>query len=219
MKCPPAPCRRSLLDDNDTKHKSDDFDDDSDIEDGIRPLDGTFELETSKKTEHSSKCKRQRLDNDDHEKKKELQSISDEESRFSSLKYLEASGIVSIRRRSASTSRDDCDRRECKMQISYRINKDDANDVQIALIVYKNVNNNLRSRRNLIMEFDEQTDDSQELLGIPIASTFTPPSTSRCRTVIKDRSNEALISTAPCAGEKVIKATKRPITSRNCLRF
>lgn len=137
---------------------------------------------------------------------------------------MEASGTVNIRRETTSSSRDECDRRECKMLISYRINKEATNDVQIALIVYKNLSNNVRSRRNLLVEFADESDETQELPSTPIVSTFTsPPLSSRCRTVIKDikhkNNNDSLISTAPCAGEKGIKTTKRPIVSRNCLRF
>lgn len=229
IKCPPAPSRRSHLnhsDDEIVKHDSDS----SDIEDGIQPLDKTFELKEPKETEEPTNIKRQRRDNyDDIAKKTKLvESIVEEESRYSGLHYIEVAGMVTIRRQATSSSRDECDRRECKMQISYRINKESTNDVQIALIVYKNLSSIVRSRRNLMMEFADESVETQELPSTPIASSFLtpppPPTSSRCRTVIKDRkqhnnNNDSLISTAPCAGEKVTKATKRPIASRNRLRF
>ena len=227
IQCPPAPSRRSHLNHSDDEIVKDDSDT-SDIEDGIQPLDKTFELQEPKGTVEPTKIKRQRRDNyDDIAKKTKLaESIAEEESRYSGLHYIQVAGMVTIRRQATSSTRDECDRRECKMQISYRINKESTNDVQIALIVYKNLSSIVRSRRNLMMEFVDESVETQELPSTPIASSFStpPPTSSRCRTVIKDRkqhnnNNDSLISTAPCAGEKVTKATKRPIVSRNCLRF
>lgn len=223
IECPPAPHRRSLLnhspDEIKNKSKEDEIE-----EEGICPLDGTFELIQTEDFDQPSNSKRQRRNEDVEESvynTKMQESITEEESQYSNLFYFEVSGAITIRRQSmSSTSRDECDRRECKMQISYRVNKEVSNDIQIALIVYKN-NSNLRSRRNLMLEFSEKAEESLELPTTPISNLMLTPSSSRCRTVTKERpsiKDESLISTAPC-GEKVTKAIKRPIASRNCLRF
>lgn len=217
LKCPPAPCRdsKTFLNDSDDDIKSyvDNDDSDDGYEEGIRPLDETFEMIESFKVEQPSKFKRQRLDKD-VEKKNMPDMISEEESRYSNLKYLEVSGVVTIHRQHTSNSRNESERHECKMQVSYRINKEDANDIQIALIVYKHVNNSVKTRRNLMLQFEKETDDIQEMLNSPSTTSLVTPSI-----VHRSNHNEGLALTAPCAGEKVTKTLKRSITSRNCLRF
>jgi hypothetical protein len=225
LQCPGAPCRQNLLqnidsDDDDelSRHDSDS----DDFEEGIQPLDNSFELISSEET--SRTFKRQRRDKRKEETEAIAKTISDEQSKYSSLQYLEVSGSVIIRRQAAtssgsSSSRDDFDRRECKMLISYRVNKDNANDVQIALIVYKNSSTNVKSRRNLMLEFDDRVDDSREFLLSTPASTLS--SSARSQTTAKEQDKcqtEPLLSTIS-AGEKTARASKRPFTSRNRLRF
>ncbi|XP_055843331.1 uncharacterized protein LOC129910094 [Episyrphus balteatus] len=82
---------------------------------------------------------------------------------YSELKYFEAIGILrsclqpehkNFRLSSTLNANGSWDR-ETKIQISYRIRLDD-NDVQFALIIYKNLHSySALSKRNLMSEFDE----------------------------------------------------------------
>lgn len=202
LKCPPAPYRRSFLNTSSDEEKTNS---DDSFEDGIRPLDGSLH---SAKTEivRSPDSKRQRRNPEESGKKSKT--ITLEQSRYSDLRYFETSGSVTIRRQaSTSSSRDECDRRECKMQISYRVSKDSPNDIQIALIVYKNNSSNLKSRRNLTLEFKDDVEASA-------TEQITTPSTHA--TI----NREKIIYTAPAGGQqKAPKPMKRSSSSRNCLRF
>jgi hypothetical protein len=199
LKCPPAPCRRSLL-----NNSSSDDDEktglNESLEEGIQPLDESQHFVKTKEI-RSPDSKRQKM-NDKSEKKKS-ETISLEQSRYSDLLYFETSGVVTIRRQaSTSSSRDESDRRECKMQISYRVSKDSPTDIQIALIVYKNYSSNLKSRRNLMLEFKD--DETTEI------STPSQP-------IVREK----LIYTAPAGDHQKpsTKPMKRSNSSRNCLRF
>lgn len=203
QKCPPAPCRRSLLNNSSSDEEKPASPDDS-FEDEFKPLDGSIQYTKTEKIVRSPESKRPRLGDLEGEKKSDT--ISLEQSRYSDLHYCEVSGAVTIRRQaSSSSSRDESDRRECKMQISYRVNKDSANDIQIALIVYKN-NSQVRSRRNLMQQFkgDEETSIVQTELSTP---------SIRCQ------STDKIIYTAPAGTQNVSKTMKRSSSSRNCLRF
>lgn len=204
--CPPAPYRRSLLktssSDDEKVTSSDEF------EEGIQPLDGSTLRTAKTDIIRSPDLKRQRRNPEEREKKKKFESISLEQSQYSDLRYFQVTGVVTVRRQaSTSSSRDDIDRRECKMQISYRVNKDLPNDIQIALIVYKNNSNNLKSRRNLMLSFKDDVETSE-------TATVQTPSN---QTVNKEK----LINTAPVGDHRVEaqKPMKRSISSRNCLRF
>lgn len=200
-----------------------DSDDDVVMISGIRPLDSPFGI-TSTKSEQKRDSKRLKIDK--HEKE-----IFDEglvsESKYSDLYYLESSGVVHIARQ-ASTSTpstaEESDRREIKLLISYRVNKENSNDIQIALIVYKSNNSNVKSRRNLMLEFGDMKDsDSSSIQATP--PSITTSTISRCSTVgAKEPETSSNlpheITTAPQpAGHKVTKGTKRPMMSRHCLRF
>lgn len=205
QKCPPAPCRQVFMSDSSSDEETTSLDDG--FGDDIRPLDGSFK---SEQITESPESKRQRIDETKTAKKRSQKTISIDESRFTELKYLEASGTVTVHRQaSTSSSGEEGDRRECKLQISYRINKDNPNDIQIALIVYKCNSSNLRSRRNLMLEFK---DDVETSMNGPI-EIMTPP--IQRQSVIEEK----VIQTAPPDVNQRSKAMKRSISSRNCLRF
>ena len=198
FQCPPAPCRRSFLNDS----SGDECKSDESFEEGILPLDGSsLRALKTEKTVRSPNSKRARKEEDG----KKSKIISLEESRYSELQYFEVTGVVSIRHHTSTSSRDECDRRECKMQISYRVHKDKANDVQIALIVYKNNSNNFKSRRNLMSEFKDEAETS----SVQIESLSTRELS------VKEKS----ISSTPQSKTEKTKPMKRSSSSRNCLRF
>lgn len=195
--CPGAPVRpghsyQPLSDDDLDDVDSDDLD-----ETGVHPLDSSYTV-TTQKPAREPKAKRLR--------REEKETITTAESRFSDLRYLEATGTVTIKR--DGSAMDEPEKRDCKMLVSYRVLKKDSSNIQIALIVYKS-NTKTKTRRKLF----------QPKLHEP-SSMSTHSSTSRSRTEEKDkkkhedRMNE--ISTAP-PGVKYAKATKRP--SKTSLRF
>lgn len=199
--CPPAPYRFGLKFQPDSDDELEDEDDDLDLS-GVRPLDMT---ETSQKEtlEKSPECKRLKRE------EKESIVVDPSESKFSELRYLEATGNVTINRQASSS--DEAEKRECKMFVSYRVNKDDASVVQIALIVYKSNSKNPKTRRNLMSEFEQKT---SELMSTNLSTS------SRCRTVASSRKKLEVrnteISTEPA---KAAKAVKRPLISKTSLRF
>lgn len=206
IRCPPAPNRYgSKYEISDDELEPDD-DIDNLNESGIRPLDSSAVELMREKTEKSPSSKRIRRDEILVEEPSEPA-----ESRFSELLYLEAKGTV-ITKRQVSGS--EPEKRECKMLISYRVCKDDPLTIQVALIVYKSNSNNLKSRRNLMSQFELKSDE--------LSSPLSTPSTSRCRSTVKNRmksDDEKTMeaSTAPM-GYKFSKAIKRPI-SKASLRF
>jgi hypothetical protein len=208
--CPPAPCRNQLI--PCASSEEDASTDEEGIESGIYPLDSSIEM--TKNVQRNKNFKRQRVGDEPITEEIQADSISVEDSKYSDLFYLETSGAVTIHKAITSTPNavNENDRRECKLYISYRVNREDESDIQIALIMYKCNNSNQKTRRNLMLEFEER-----HVPDSPIAA----PSTSRCNTVVKERqrlTNKLQISTDP-VNNKVTKATKRPMNSRNCLRF
>jgi hypothetical protein len=186
---------------------------------GIYPLDLSFDSLVAKKSEQkidkNAKRPRMRGESDDEANLCQQKTL-ERESKYSDLYYLESTGSVTTHRQvSSSNSRiEDNERRECKVLISYRVNKNNANDIQIALIIYKPNNSNQKTRRNLLLEFSEER--------IETDLTLTP-SMSRCNTAVKEHPNKLenmsrIIATAP-TGDKPIKGTKRPMMSRGRLRF
>lgn len=210
--CPPAPCRFGIkpLTPSDDELDSDTDDDDLNLS-GVRPLDSSIAIIKEKEVE-SPDCKR--LKREEKQETTEVETCPPLESKFSQLYYLEASGTVTIKRQTMPS--DDPEKRECRMLVSYRINKEDSSMIQIALIVYKSNSKNPKTRRNLMTEFEEK---ASELMS---PCTFNTPSTSRSRTAVKDRkkadekSKEA--ATDPSSA-KYSKATKRPMISKSSLRF
>jgi hypothetical protein len=200
--CPPAPCRQGLkfLPDSDEEDLEQD---DLDLS-GFTPLDSTIELVTEK----SPECKRQRRE----ETQTQLTVVEPQpvESSFSDLHYLEATGSVTINR---SAIADESEKRDCKLLVSYRVNKENPAVVQIALIVYKSNARNPKTRRNLMAEFETKT---AELM----AAQSTNVSSSRCRTVVKSqRKQETEMAQVASEPAKSSKAIKRPMVSKTSLRF
>lgn len=125
---------------------------------------------------------------------------------YSDLKHLEATATVNITR---YQSQEGTEERECLIKMSYRRHIDNPNDIQIALIVYKqNSDNPPHSRRNLMSEFDEKATESS-----PIKQARTATKLQRQSDTKKE------ISSAPPASNHQSKATKRPNCSKNSLRF
>lgn len=210
--CPPAPCRFGvkLMTPSDDELDSDS--DDSNVS-GVFPLDSSVvgESKTEKELE-SPDCKR--LKREDKQETAVDETCPPPESRFSQIHYLEATGTVSLKRLAMPS--DELEKRDCKMLVSYRVNKDDPSMIQIALIVYKSNSKNPKTRRNLMMEFDEK---ALELMSpSPAANT---PSTSRARTVVKERKKPEAKPSGPATepSAKYSKATKRPMISKSSLRF
>jgi hypothetical protein len=200
--CPPAPCRFGLK----FQPDSDDDNDDDDLDlSGFQPLESSIEFK--EKQEKSPDCKRLR-----REETITATTIEPTESKFSDLHYLEATGIVTINRQAMSS--DESEKRECKMFVSYRVHKDNPAIIQIALIVYKSNSKNPKTRRNLMEEFEQKT---AELMS---PCTTNLPSSSRCRTVASNRKKPE-VSSSQIATEpsKSSKAVKRPMISKNSLRF
>ncbi|XP_070497512.1 uncharacterized protein [Chironomus tepperi] len=214
--CPPAPCRKNLIiDSSDEEDENSDTDDETEL--GIYPIDLSCDSPMPSKNEHKivKNFKRQRLDEDTHDETNICeQKTLERESKYSDLYYLESIGSVTTYRQVSSSSShiEDNKRRECKILISYRVNKDNNNDIQIALIIYKPNNVSQKSRRNLLNEFGDRTES--DLLLTPLLSRFS--------TAVKDpkklENMSEVIATAP-TGDKPIKGTKRPMMSRSRLRF
>lgn len=203
--CPPAPCRRNLLYSNNSQelqqeNSSDEYDsDDDDFEAGIQPLDSS--LTFPKKT--GARNKRQKVQ------------PNERCSKYSDLKYMAYTGFVMVKRRGTTVS----NRRETKLLISYRVNKENPNDIQIALIVYDPHSSNLKSRRNLLVEFDEQADESEmNSLMLP-TSSHSLSGVVRTDTDVSMSTSETLMSFATPNREPMGKGTKRPLVSRNSLRL
>lgn len=212
--CPPAPCRygQKFLPISDDELETDDDDDSDELESGIKQLD-TAAIEILKeKKEKSPESKRIRR-SDNKEALSSEEQIFPRESKFSDLHYLQASGTIIITRQNSEEK----EHRECKLLVSYRIDKQCSQNIQIALIVYKSNSRNTKSRRNLMIEFNKKVADlmSPTLINGPSA-------TSRCRTTAKEYRNPeeielVCIATAP-AGSKT-RPVKRPMTSKASLRF
>ena len=213
--CPPAPCRKILIIDSSDEEESDT---DDDVELGVYPLDLSLDSIMAKKSEEKieKNFKRQRLDEDSNDEANICeQKTLERESKYSDLYYLESTGSVTMHRQVSSSSShiEDNKRRECKILISYRVNKANHNDIQIALIIYKSNNSSQKSRRNLLNEFGDRIETDMSLT----------PSLSRFRTAVKEHPKKPekmseVIATAP-TGDKPIKGTKRPMMSRSRLRF
>lgn len=193
--CPPAPFRHGLkfqtsIDDL-KLDETDNEDSDDSNESGICPFDESLEVVEEKRKSPAAK----RLRREEKLELTRVEPTTQPESKFSELYYLEATGSVSINRQPSSS--DEMEKRDCKLLVSYRVNKEDPNAVQIALIVYKSNSKNLKSRRNLMTEF------------------VVKNSASRCRTAIKDREKFDVAafgssSSAP-PGAKHTKGLKRPM--------
>lgn len=215
--CPAAPMRNNINqnsdDDNETSETSEDDDDGEDEFLGVRPIDSSIEIFKTKKQTRISHKRLRRYSKEDTSSKM-LETIPLNESKYSNLHYLETSGFVSIFRQSTSaTPSNEYDRRECKLLISYRINKENPSDIQIALIVYKPNGSNTKSRRNLMLEFSAR--DLQE-----IKSTSSTPIISRPNTALKEfRTTDEVFEIATDPVGKMSKGIKRPMMSRNRLRF
>lgn len=212
--CPPAPCRKYLIiDSSDEEDENSETDDEKEL--GVYSLDLSH-VDLMPKKSKKRIVKRQRLDGDSYDEANICaQKTIERESKYSDLYYLESTGTVITHRQvsSSSSHTEDYKRRECKILISYRINKNNHNDIQIALIIYKPNSSSLKSRRNLLNEFDDRVETDFSLT----------PMSSRFSTAVKEHPKRLenmsdIIATAP-AGEKPIKGTKRPMMSRNRLRF
>lgn len=199
--CPAAPCRLGLkfqtsIGDPDIEESDVDESEDSN-ESGVYPLEETFEF--FKKKTKSPVTKRQRRDDKRPETAQQSAidstiPVTELESKFSELHYLEASGCVGISRQPSSS--DEMDKRDCKLLVSYRVLKEDPTIIQIALIVYKSNSKNLKTRRNLMMDFASKSTSSKR------------------RTSVKDqeKTNTTVsgTSSSPC-DVKYSKGVKRPI--------
>lgn len=176
-------------------------DDESLNESGIRPLDSSLEIKSTR--QKSPKSKKLRRD----EKLAPCTEASSPpaESRFSELHYLEATGSVSINRQGNET-----EKRDCIILISYRISKDDSSNIQIALIVYKNNSANPKTRRNLMTEFQEKTSE----IDSPSTSTA-----SRFRSTIKNKKGHDEVTIKASTESTPSKAMKRRMISKASLRF
>lgn len=207
IRCPPAPCRYGIkfeISDDELDNEIDDLN-----ESGIRPLDSSAVELMREKIEKSPSSKRIRREETLPEEPSEPV-----DSRFSDLFYLETSGSVTIIRQTMSSS--EPEKRDCRMLISYRVCKEDPTSIQVALIVYKSNSKNPKTRRNLMSEFELKSEESSS------PCSLSTPTTSRCRTTVKDRKKSddektMEAATVPTAG-KFSKATKRPI-SKTSLRF
>ncbi|CRL08720.1 CLUMA_CG021391, isoform A [Clunio marinus] len=203
--CPGAPCRpgMSFLPFDSDIDDSEDEEEEGNVS-GIRPLDASVELEP-KLNDKSPACKKLRRGN---EETNELS--SNVESNFSDLFYVEATGVVAIKRQPKMS--DELEKRDCRMLVSYRTKKTDPNFVQIALIVYKSNTKNPKTRRNLMLEFREES-----------VEFSTPTLFSRSQTEERiefsiDGKNSSRAATVP-AENKTSKAVKRPLNSKTSLRF
>jgi hypothetical protein len=229
IECPnaPGPSRNffdsssssSCSEDETYSHHNHDSDDDDDDDLGVKPLKNSSPsherlIERKRKFNH----KRQRRNQKEkrmmiNDASKDI--ISSCDSQFSDLHYLKTTGCVTILRQSNSdVSPTSHEKRDCTLLISYRINKDNPSDIQIALIVYQSRSTNVKIRRNLVIEFQGQSIEP---------STSNTPTQSHSNTTVKDRHKKSSlkrlgVSTAP-VGSKLTKGVKRPVTSRNCLRF
>lgn len=176
ISCPPAPnrnlCSTLVRSDSSSSDESRDSDDCDLL--GIRPIDTSMRVGANESPMKSPKTKKRRLDNSIvHEE------LSDD-STHSSLKYLKTVGTVAPNRQDPEKLPDE---RGCIMCLSYRQRRDNPNDVQISLIVYKPNAKNVKSRRNLLSEFGETsstvTDEhSQTPIGKSAKTMLTTPSKS-----------------------------------------
>lgn len=172
-RCPPAPCRIGLL----LPTSSDDSDSfcedlDSSSDSGCHPIDST-----DKSVTKSPKKKKVRRRNKIEEMLAE--GLRPEDSIFSELNYLEGRGSVTLHRQACSEP----EKRDCQLFVSYRINKDDTNVAQVALIVYKPNRKDVRTRRNLMNCFVDKP--KQPSATKPLASL--KPTTSTTPTKTPDR--------------------------------
>lgn len=196
--CPPPPTRgRTFLPLSDDELESDD--------DGIE---GIEDIDTIKKTPkkiprpdpESPDCKRICLVEE---------TTPARINKYSDLKHLEATATVNITR---FQSQEGSEERECLIKMSYRHHLDNTNDIQIALIVYKqNSDNPPHSRRNLMSEFDEKATQGSPSSPIKQSRTGTK--------LLRHSDTKKEISSAPPATNHQSKATKRPNCSKNSLRF
>lgn len=80
---------------------------------------------------------------------------------YSDLKYIESFGVLRMCRSKKSrnnhsvvgSSDDRTSNRSIQLQISYRVNINNDDDIQLALVVYEHVTKNPKIRRNLMGEF------------------------------------------------------------------
>lgn len=168
ISCPPAPnrnlCSSFIQIDSDESSNSNDCD-----LSGIHPIDTSIRIDLNDSPIRSPRSKKRRIDKIGlntsiiHEEQIE-------ESTHTSLKYLKAVGTVASNRQNPEKF----DERECTMFMSYRERRDNQNDVQISLIVYKPNSKNVKSRRNLLSQFGESsstTNSEQEKSKTPIGKT------------------------------------------------
>lgn len=210
--CPPAPCRRYFESTSSDEDRESTSEDDSDL--GVYPLDSSFEMSIHSRTE--KKAKRQKMN--ETIKETDVQTTLERESKYSELHYLETTGtvIVNMQATSSVSRLDDTDRKECKLSISYRVSKSNQDDIQIALIIYKPNNDNFKSRRNLLNEFDEKESLQTEQLEL-MSSTSNLYSTA-VKAHPKKPENTIGVNSEPTSN-KSQKGTKRPMLSRSRLRF
>lgn len=161
-----------------------DSDDSSDLDDcdlsGIRPIDTSFRAGINNSPTKSPKSKKRRID-----RKMFNSSIVHEElcndSTHSNLKYVRATGTVSYNSQIPDKLNDE---RGCIMFLSYRERRDNQNDLQISLIIYKPNSKNVKSRRNLMLEFGESSsaatseEQSETPIGKSTENLLTTPSKS-----------------------------------------
>lgn len=202
ISCPPAPnrnlCSSFIQSDSDESCSSNDCD-----LSGIHPIDSSIRIDLSNSPIRSPRSKKRRLDNNGlknsitHEEQRE-------ESTHTSLKYLKAVGTVASNRHNPEKF----DERECTMFMSYRERRDNQNDVQISLIVYKPNSKNVKSRRNLLSQFGESSTTSEEHSKTPIG-----------------KSTENLLTTPSKSGGKIdnfrstSSSKKRQLDTKMSLRF
>lgn len=199
ISCPPAPNRNlcSSLVRSDSSSDESSNSEDCDLS-GIRPIDTSLRVGLNDSPMRSPKTKRRRLD--DSKVHEEL----NDESTYTCLRYLKAIGTVSSNRQNPEKF----DERECLMFLSYRQRRDNQNDVQISLIVYKPNSKNVKSRRNLLAEFGEPStaDHSKTPIGKSTETLLTTPSKSGEKNNDNIRSNSS-------------SSKKRQLDTKMSLRF
>ncbi|KAG5676884.1 hypothetical protein PVAND_006688 [Polypedilum vanderplanki] len=223
IRCPPAPSRKKLLNDSsdsksDNLNSSDEYDSDDDLEPGIHLLDASapsiFPFRMKDKDRGDDKIKKPKIEHN------ELEQITHSISKYSDLNYIESHGEVIKREIPISTtmtpaSTPECESRRIKLYISYRVHKENSNDIQIALIVYKS--NNTKLRRNLLTDFivDESEDEGFVTFDSPITNT------SQYSTAYKEQSGSLTSSIKKdyISADQSKRASKRPIISRGSIRF
>lgn len=152
---------------------------------------------------------------------------SSAEYRYSDLKYIETFGILRIcqskHRNNSVGSIDDRTsnqslNRSIQLQISYRINTSNENDIQFALVVYQHFTKNPKIRRNLMNEFSDETND--ESMDPITTSPPLPPQldTQSEANVIKKQLFKETITSSPTSILNTKSEAKKNVTKKQLFK-